>query len=77
MHRPHTFTAQELQDTIPPRAVELAVIDSPRQMGCKLHQDNGVTYLIAEIFDEETGELLHRVRVLDLEQFSQTLALNW
>lgn len=64
-------------DTIPPRAVELAVIDSLRQMGCKLRQDNGVTYLIAEIFDEETGGLLHRVYVLDLERFSQTLALNW
>jgi hypothetical protein len=62
---------------IPPRAVELAVVDSLRQMGCKLRQDGGVTYLITEIFDEGTGDLLHRLRVLDLERFSQTLALNW
>jgi hypothetical protein len=62
---------------IPWRAVELAVIDSLRQVGCKVIETGGIAYLVAEVFDENSGQLVDTVRVLSIEQFSRTLANNW
>jgi hypothetical protein len=56
------------------RALEIAIIDILRRRGCRFDYRDGVTYLIAEFFDDDTGELLHRQRIICLEQLARDLA---
>jgi hypothetical protein len=56
------------------RTIEAALIDSLSRCGCKLRYENGLTYVIVEVFDEDDGELLSRLHVIDVEQLAQDLA---
>ena len=55
------------------RTVEVAVVDALRRQDCRLHYYSGVTYVICEFHDDNTGELLHRRRVLSVEDFARDL----
>jgi hypothetical protein len=55
------------------RTVEVAVVDALRRQGCRLHYYGGVTYVICEFHDDNTGELLHRRRVLSVADFARDL----
>jgi hypothetical protein len=61
------------------RPLEAAIVDAMRQQGCPLHNRNGTTFVLAEFHDEETGELLQRQQIVDLERLARDLAgaLPW
>jgi hypothetical protein len=56
------------------RAIEAALADSFRRLGCKLRNECGQTYVIEEFLDEDTGELLGRHKVFDVEHLARDLA---
>jgi hypothetical protein len=58
------------------RAIEAALIDSLRRCGCKLRCENGLTYVVEEFLDENSGELLSRHYALNVEQLARDLANN-
>lgn len=49
------------------RAAESALIDSLRQMGAEFRDESGKTFVVASFHDEDTGELLQRQLLIDLE----------
>ena len=55
------------------RTVEIAAVDAFRRQGCRLHYYAGVTYVMAEFYDDDTGQLLHQRRVLSVEDFARDL----
>jgi hypothetical protein len=50
------------------RTAEIAAVDALRRQGCRLRYGHGVTHLIAEFCDDNTGELLQRQLILNIEQ---------
>jgi len=56
------------------RTVEIAVVDALRRQGCRLHYHAGITHVVAEFYDDDTGELLRQQRILDVEKFARDLA---
>jgi hypothetical protein len=56
------------------RMVEVAAVDAARRQGCRLRYEHGVTYVITEFFDGDSGELLATRRVLDVEAFARDVA---
>jgi len=56
------------------RAIELAVIDTLRQIGCRVLETGGVAYVMADVYDEQTGQLVSTARAFNIEQFSRALA---
>jgi len=56
------------------RVLEIAAVDALRRQGCRLRYENGVTHLIAEFYDENSGQLLRRQHVLNIEEFARGLA---
>jgi hypothetical protein len=56
------------------RTVEIAAVDAFRRQGCQLRYRNGVTHLIVEFHDDDTGELLRQRHILDVEKFARDLA---
>jgi hypothetical protein len=52
---------------------EARLIDAFRQTGATLRESGGVHYLVAEFFDEDTGQLLGTRYVLNIENLARTL----
>ena len=55
------------------RTVEAAAIDALRRQGCRLRYYAGVTYVICEFHDDDTGELLHTRQVFSVEDLARDL----
>jgi hypothetical protein len=59
------------------RAIEQNLLDSFRQMGVPVEEwFNGATYVVAYTYDPDTGQLIAKHQVLNVEKLAQQLALK-
>jgi hypothetical protein len=56
------------------RAIESAAIDTLRRSGATLRDSGGITWLVDEILDEDSGQLVQTRYLINLEKFARTLA---
>ena len=75
MRAPHALTAQtrEPQDW---RPFEKTLIEYCRRQGSPLRDVCGRTFLVAEFYDDSSGELLTTHYVLDLEFLARALSVE-
>jgi hypothetical protein len=68
------FPRDRAETAIDWRVIEPALIDTLRRRGCRFEYGSGLAYLVAEFYDDTTGQLLRRQRVVNLEDIARDLA---